>query len=159
MPDLREDVLLAAAAVRFNDQETTGFRATELQADEIRTITQGKQQPIWIFASIEVWSRLWSSIVVGRRSYQNTLALFRDIAERANQDIPLITTDGFEFYERVIGQVFGPACVYGQVIKARRNNRIMKVERRAVVGTEERFKERLQRSEDSSTLNTSFIER
>src|SRR5262249_11452371 len=53
---------------RFNDQETTGFRATELQADEIRTITQGKQQPIWIFAAIEVWSRLWSSTVgVGRR--------------------------------------------------------------------------------------------
>jgi IS1 family transposase len=117
---------------RFNDQEITGFRATELQADEIRTITQGKQQPTWIFAAIEVWSRLWSSTVVGRRSYQNTLALFRDIAERANQeDIALITTDRFEFYERVIGQVFGPACVYGQVIKTRRNNRIVKVERRA----------------------------
>jgi hypothetical protein len=28
--------------------------------------------------------------------------------------IPLITTDGFKFYERVIGRVFGPACVYGQ---------------------------------------------
>ena len=145
---------------RFNDQETTGFRATELQADEIRTIIQAKQQPTWIFAAIEVWSRLWSSTVVGRRSYQNTLALFRDIAERANQeDIPLITTDGFEFYERVIGQVFGPACVYGQVIKTRRNNRIVKVERRAVIGTEGRFEERLQQSEDSSTLNTSFIER
>src|SRR5262249_44383010 len=37
--------------------------------------------------------------------------------------------------------------------------RIVKVERRAVVGTESRFEERLQRSEDSSTLNTSFIER
>jgi hypothetical protein len=74
--------------------------------------------------------------VVGRRSYQSTLALFRDIAELANQeDIPLITTDGFKFYERVIGQVFGPACVYGQVIKTRRNNRIVKVERRAVIGT------------------------
>jgi transposase-like protein/IS1 family transposase len=122
---------------RFNDQEITGFRATELQADEIRTITQAKQQPTWIFAAIEVWSRLWSSTVVGRRSYQNTLALFRDIAERANpEDIPLITTDGFEFYERVIGQVFGPACVYGQVIKTRRNNRIVKVERRAVIGAE-----------------------
>src|SRR5215467_6524351 len=145
---------------RFNHQETTGFRATELQADEIRTITQGKQQPIWIFAAIEVWSRLWCSTVVGRRSYQNTLALFRDIAERANPgDIPLISTDGFEFYERVIGQVFGPACVYGQVIKTRRNNRIVKVERRVIIGTEERFEERLQRSEDSSTLNTSFIER
>jgi IS1 family transposase len=145
---------------RFNDRETTGFRAIELQADEIRTITQGKQQPTWIFAAIEVWSRLWSSTVVGRRSYQNTLALFRDIAERANQeDFPLITTDGFEFYERVVAQVFGPACVYGQVIKTRRNNRIVKVERRAVIGTEGRLEERLQRSEDSSTLNTSFIER
>jgi IS1 family transposase len=88
------------------------------------------------------------------------LALFRDIAERANHDdVPLITTDGFEFYERVIGQVFGPACVYGQVIKTRRNNRIVKVERRAVIGMDARLEERLQRSEDSSRLNTSFIER
>jgi transposase len=78
---------------RFNDQRTTGFRATEPQADEIRTIIQAKQQPTWIFAAIEVWSRLWSSTVVGRRSYENTLTLFRDVAERANhEDIPLITT-------------------------------------------------------------------
>src|SRR5262245_62488041 len=56
-------------------------------------------------------------------------------------------------------QVFGPGYVYGQVIKTRRNNRVVKVERRAVIGLEGRFEERLQRSEDSSTLNTSFIER
>jgi hypothetical protein len=88
------------------------------------------------------------------------LALFRDVAERTNPaDIPLITTDGFEFYERVVCQVFGPACIYGQIIKTRRNNRIVKVERRAVVGTQGQLEERLQRSEDSSTLNTSFIER
>jgi transposase-like protein/IS1 family transposase len=145
---------------RFNDEKTTGFRATELQADEIRTIIQTKQQPTWVFAAIEVWSRLWCSTVVGRRSYQNTLALFRDVAEGADiEDIPLIATDGFEFYERVIGQVFGPACVYGQVIKTRRNNRIVKVERRAMIGAGWRLEERLRESEDSSTLNTSFIER
>jgi IS1 family transposase len=98
--------------------------------------------------------------VVGRRSYANTLALFRNIAERISHDgVLLITTDGFEFYERVIGQVFGPACVYGQVIKTRRNNRIVKVERRLVIGTDARIEERLRESEDSSTLNTSFIER
>jgi transposase-like protein len=93
---------------RFNDQKTTGFRVTELQADEIRTIIKGKQQPIWVFAAIEVWSRFWSSTVVGRRSYQNTLALFRGVSERAKlEDIPLITTDGFEFYERVSGKSLG----------------------------------------------------
>ena len=145
---------------RFNDQKITGFRATEIQADEIRTIVSGRQQPSWVFAAIEVWSRLWPATVVGRRSYENTLTLFQDIAARAEDtDIPLITTDGFEFYERVIGQVFGPACIYGQVIKTRRNNRVIKVERRAVIGTEGRFEERLQQSKDSCKLNTSFIER
>jgi IS1 family transposase len=145
---------------RFNDEEITGFQATELQADEIRTILHSKQQPAWIFVAIEVWSRLWSSTVVGRRSYENTMALFQDIAKRMDREgVPLITTDGFEFYERVVWQVFGPACVYGQVLKTRRNNRVVKVERRAVIGTKRRFEERLQRSEDSSTLNTSFVER
>jgi IS1 family transposase len=144
---------------RFNDRKLTGLKATELQADEIRTILDGKQQPTWIFAAIEVWSRVWSSTVVGRRSYENTMALFRDIAERVElEEIPLITTDGFEFYEKVVWRVFGPACVYGQVLKTRRNNRV-KVEQRTVIGTEGRLEERLQRSEDSSTLNTSFIER
>src|SRR5262245_45949640 len=75
------------------------------------------------------------------------------------EDIPLIATDGFEFYEKVIAQVFGRACVYGQVIKTRRNDRIAKVERRAVIGTEWRLDERQRKSEDSSKLNTSFIER
>jgi hypothetical protein len=71
---------------------------------------------------------------------------------------PLITTDGFKFYERVIGRVFGPACVYGQVIKMRRNDRVVRVERRAVIGTG-RLEQALHRSEDSVKLNTSFVER
>src|SRR5215470_13822769 len=33
----------SACSRRFNDHELTGFKATELQADEIRTIIQGKQ--------------------------------------------------------------------------------------------------------------------
>ena len=45
----------------------------ELQADEIRTIVGGKEQPIWVFVVIDVWSRLWPSTVVGKRSYRNTL--------------------------------------------------------------------------------------
>ena len=97
---------------RFNDRSTTGLAVEELQADDIRTIAGGKQQPIWIFASINVWSRFWPSTVVGRRSYHNTLTLFRDVANRVNfARFPLIATDGFEFYEKVVRRVFGPACL------------------------------------------------
>ncbi len=104
----------AGSCRRFNDRNINGIAITELQADEIRTIIHDKEQPIWIFATIEVWSRLWPATVVGRRSYRNTLTLFRDISSRTNLDrVPLIATDGFAFYAKVIRRVFGPACLYG----------------------------------------------
>ncbi len=145
---------------RFNRGRTTGFVATELQADEIRSFTGGKRRPTWVFAAIEVGSRLWTSTVVGRRSYRNTLALVRDVARRMTFVTgPLIVTDGFEFYGTVIRRVFGPAALYAQVIKTRRHDRVVRGERRAVIGAPWRLDEALARSEDSSTVNMSFIER
>ena len=137
-----------------------GFAAEELQADEIRTFAGNKKTPSWVFVTIEVWSRLWPSTVTGRRSYRNTHALFRDLSKRMSFGrLPLIVTDGFEFYQKVIRRFFGPACLYGQVLKTRRNDRIIKAERRALYGAAWRFDDALNNSEDSSTLNTSFIER
>ena len=113
-----------------------------------------------MFVAIEVWSRLWPSTVTGRRSYRNTLALLQDIANRMDVErLPLIVTDGFEFYEKVVRRVFGPAALYGQVLKTRRHDRIVTVERRERMGASWRFEEGLTNSEDSSTLNTSFVER
>ena len=44
-----------------------------------------------------------------------------------------------------------------QVIKKRRKNRVIKVERRLIIGTESKMEQLLFESEDSSTINTSFI--
>ena len=149
----------AAWCRRFSHRKVKGLSIPELQADEIRTIIGSKEQAIWVFVVIDVWSRLWPSTMVGKRSYRNTLDLFRDLSNRMNLEVtPLITTDGFKFYERVIGRVFGPGCVYGQVIKTRRNDRVVRVERRAVIGAG-RLKQALRNSEDSLELNTSFVER
>ena len=71
----------------------------------------------------------------------------------------MIVTDGFEFYGTVIRRVFGPAALYTQVIKTRRHDRMVRVERRAVIGAAWRLDQALTHSEDSSTVNTSFIER
>jgi hypothetical protein len=76
----------------------------------------------------------------------------------ALQRVPLIVTDGFGFYGKAVGRIFGPACVYGRVIKTRRNDRVVKVERRAVIGAGG-LKQALRNSEDSVKLNTSFVER
>jgi transposase-like protein/IS1 family transposase len=129
----------AACCRRFSNQKIKGLSIPELQADEIRTIVGAKDRPVWVFVVIDVWSRFWPSTIVGKRSYRNTLDLLRDLSRRMSlETIPLITTDGFGFYEKVVGRVFGPGCVYGQVIKTRRNDRVVRVERRAVIGGIER---------------------
>jgi putative transposase len=56
-------------------------------------------------------------------------------ARRSSRVFHLIITDGFEFYEKVVCRVFGPAVLYGQVLKTRRNDRVVKVERRARLRT------------------------
>ena len=86
---------------RFNDRRIALSHSRNFQADEIRTIVGSKEHPIWIFTTIDVWSRLWPATVVGRRSYRNTLALFQDLARMNLERVPLIATDGFEFYKRV----------------------------------------------------------
>ena len=103
---------------------------------------------------------MWAGDLVGRRSYRNTKAVLNDVLLRGRfVGVPLIATDGFEYYSGVIVRLVGSACVYGQVLKTRRNNRVVRVERRVKIGTASRLKNALLESEDSETLNTSFVER
>ena len=152
----------ADACRRFNNGRITGFAVEELQADEIRSFVGSKDRPTWVFAAIEVWSRLWPSTIVGRRSYRNTLALIRDVSSRMGfAKLPsIVTTDSISTRRasRSPSSLWRSGSL-SQVLKTRRNDRIVKVERRAVIGAAWRFEEALKNSEDSSTINTSFIER
>jgi len=150
----------SVAAGQFNDHKLNSYPLKEIQADEIYTFIGRRRYPIWIITLIEVWSRLWPSYVVGRRSYSNIRKLFRRTLSKADfSPHLLITTDGFEIYEWVVKRLFGPGCVYGQVIKKRRKNRVINIDRKLLIGTPKHLEEALGNSEDSETLNTSFIER
>ena len=151
----------AAACRQFNHQEITKIGIRELQAAEIRTMVGGKERsPVWIFAAIEVWSRLWPATVVGKRSYRNTLTLFRELCARSTgSNLPPIATDGFKFYRQVIRRLIGAVCLYGQFIKKRRNDRVVRVRRKARIGEVLRWNDVWRTSEDSRQLNTSYIER
>ncbi len=107
----RWQALAAAAAGKFNHVRTGGYDLTELQLDELATFLQSKKRQTWIFAAIEVWSRLWPATLVGARTYRNTKRLVSSVAEGVSTgSVPLITTDGFKFYAPVIRRVFGPVC-------------------------------------------------
>jgi IS1 family transposase len=152
--------LAAAFARRFTNRMLRRVDLQELQADEIRSFLLHKQMEVWIHTAIEVWSRLWLSVVVGRRTARNIRRTLQETFERGRFTHRfLLTTDGLELYERVVSKVFGFLCIYAQVIKDFRNNRVCRVDRRLVRGTQAQLNEALFDSEDSSTVNTSFVER
>ncbi len=152
--------LACQAADKFNDHKLKGVELMELQADEIRTFAGTKKMPMWIFAAIEVWSRLWISKVVGNRNYRNIKTLLNQVIDACRIVNPFIfTTDGFEPYSWATKNLMSSICLYAQVIKKRRKNRVIKVERRLIIGTKPKIEQLLFESEDSSTINTSFVER
>ena len=59
----------------------------------------------------------------------------------------------------LVDRFLAGACIYGQVIKKRKKNRVTTVRRTLLCGTREQLEDALLNSEDSSTLNTSFVER
>jgi len=71
----------------------------------------------------------------------------------------IFTTDGFEPYSWAAKNLLDSICLYAQAIKKRRKNRVIKVEQRLIIGTKSKMEQLLFESEDSSTINTSFIER
>ena len=83
----------------------------------------------------------WAGSVLGRRASRTATAVLNDVILRGRVvGFPLIATDGFEYYGGVIERLFGSACVYGQVLKTRRNDRVVRVERRRRIGTAGRLK-------------------
>ena len=117
------------------------------------------QQAVEYFATMDVWSRFWPGTIVGSRNYENTKEAIRSISKLTDpQRVPLITTNGYKFYERAIRKCFGK-CLYAQILKTRRNDRVTTVDRRMITGDKRDFKKALLYSEASDTLNTSFIER
>ena len=150
----------ATLARRINARHLRGHELVELQLDEMNTFLQSRNRQTWVLASIDVWSRLWPATLVGSRTYRNTRLFVRSIADaRSGGGTPLITTDGFKFYAPTIRHVFGIGCALARVIKKIKRNRVVRVGTKLIVGSEWRLADALEESEDSTKLNTSFIER
>jgi Homeodomain-like domain len=145
----------------FNERHVRDLAAVELQADELRTYTTSKQRVRWVHASMSVWSRLWTSLHVGRRTYRDTLLHFRALRSRCSlyHLPPFLVTDAFKYNENAIKRTFGNWLIYVQVEKTYSGNRIRRKRERLVVGPQHRLDMAMARSEDSRKTNTAYIER
>jgi len=73
---------------------------------------------------------MWISKVVGSRNYKNVKTLLNQVIDSCRIVNPFIfTTDGFEPYSWATKNLMSSICLYAQVIKKRRKNRVIEVER------------------------------
>ena len=151
----------STAAKRFNHRMLRGFDLMELQADELCTFIGSTRHHY-----LALCNHRGLLPLVGRERPGPPLRSKRQ--GRHQQRRPPgasrgMSTDCHRWASSTtsapVARLFGSACVYGQVLKTRRNNRVVRVERRVKIGTANRLKAALLRSEDSETLNTSFVER
>ena len=107
---------------------------------------------LWDHTAVAADSRLVVSLRVGKRTYDQTLALVQDAKSRLRQGhLPAMFTDAFASYESALLEVFGrrypkksrgarlvirwrQGLAYGQVKKRYAGNRVVGVEVRAVHG-------------------------
>jgi hypothetical protein len=126
-------------------------------------------------------------MVVGRRTAETVVQVFADFYDRTDGALPqLITTDGYAVYETVILDTYGAwqeeweltpqeeaelgveqlpefyfpvEITYARVLKEKQGSRVLAVTSEVVLGTEEQAEEAVEESEQSETINMSFMER
>ena len=113
----------------------------EVQADEIRTFVDSKKKVRWLFTAIEVSTRLWISMVVGNRTYQNVKRCLWQFLRNGRVSLPfLFTTDGFDMYRWFVQRYLKGVALYGQIIKKRSKNRVRCADRTLFSGTQDDLK-------------------
>ena len=141
----------------------------------------------WDHVLIDPESKLIVSLVVGRRTLETALEAFLDFYARTDGALPgLITTDEYAAYFTVIVSTYGvrkedmelteaeraaidyatlppvyfPVEVaYATVRKERAQGRVVRVERRIVLGTAEQVAAVLAEGSTAPTINVNYVER
>jgi IS1 family transposase/transposase-like protein len=106
-------------AQRFHDQEVKDLRPRAIQFDEQWSFVKNKQKncspqevhqagDFWDHTAISPDSKLMVSLVVGKRTQEQTQALVRDTQSRLRKGhLPVLFSDGYERYESSILEAFG----------------------------------------------------
>ena len=106
-------------AQRFHDQEVKNLRPRAIEFDEQWSFVKKKQKnctseeshqagDYWDHTAIAPDSKLMVSLVVGKRTQEQTQALVRDTQSRLQKGhLPVLFSDGYEGYEPSILEAFG----------------------------------------------------
>jgi hypothetical protein len=136
----------------------------------------------WDHVALDPEHKLVLAVVPGARVMENVEEVVAEVKDRLGDRVPaLMTSDEYAVYETVIETTFSeavaqtpagpgrrplrperhlaPGLTYATVHKERENDRVVAVDRKVVLGSQQAVERALEASVCSRTINTSFVER
>ena len=162
------------AARVHTEQVEVGRALGQVQADEVRAKLQGKV--LWVAMAMAVPFRLWLGVIVSEhRDRQLISALAARVRACLVEGPLLVCVDGLAAYVRAFRAVLRTPvrtgrggrprlspwseAVIGQVIKRRKQGRVVEVVRTLVQGAAAQAKGLLVSTQGQGVINTAYIER
>jgi len=119
---------VGAGCERLHNRMIRDLMITRVECDEIWSYVHTKAKRVketdpceygdaWTYVAMGSTSKLIIAYRVGKRDEENTRAFIADTRSRLLV-IPQLSTDGFKGYEPAVGESFGAAVDYGQVVKS-----------------------------------------
>lgn len=152
------------------------LKLPHVQLDEIRTKTRQSAEPLWVWIALDAPTKLIPVLKVGPRTQSMAHAVMHALVKTlARNHLPTFTSDGLKFYFYALTAHFGDwvtpvgertrhwqlraNLLYGQLIKRYCRHRLVRVERRALLGSWLPLSAALRAAGPSATIQTAFIER
>jgi IS1 family transposase len=160
---------------RAGDHSMTLHRP-HLQLDELRTRLRCRAHVLWLWLVVDPITKIIPTLHVGARTQDAAHAVVHDVRQRlAPGCVPVFTSDGLNLYFYALTAHFGQwvagvgrrerqwqvaaGLIYGQVKKAYRCRKLVRVTPVLRCGTWAEFMAAMQALGLSGRLNTAFIER
>lgn len=166
---LRLALAVGEGCERLHNVLVRGVVAAQIECDEQWSFVQKKQARVvstenqehgdaWTFVALDRDTKLCIAYLVGKRDQEAANAFMADLRARLLV-APQMSTDGFGAYAQAVGESFGGAVDYGQVVKQYGYNRTPDYKYAQTRGSKFIKKTTIIGAPTISNINTSRVER
>jgi len=163
-------------AASLHERLFQGLKLLHLQLDELCTRTRQEADALWVWFAVDARTKIIAVLKVGPRTQAVAHAVVHALVKVLAPDcLPVFTSDGLKLYFYALTAHFGSwventgrqthhwqvraDLLYGQLIKHYRRRRLVRVERRALLGSLDQLTATLRSCGESGTIQTAFVER
>ena len=163
-------------AASLHERLFQNLKLGHVQLDELCTKTRRGADALWVWFAVDARTKIIAVLKVGPRTQPVAHAVVHDLVNVLAPDcLPVFTSDGLKLYFYALTAHFGKwaeaaqrqarhwqvhaQLLFGQVVKHYRRRRLVRVERRALLGSLDQITAALRTGGASGKIQTAFVER